>query len=109
MFITKKVLQSGVLALTLCGLTAVYAADSISTTGNKASAVASVTTPAVVNINTANEEQLMAVKGLGEKKAKAIIEYREQNGKFKSVDDIAQVKGISEKTLTKFKEQLTVG
>jgi len=109
MSMTKKVLQSGVLAMTLCGLTAVYAADSTSTTANNAPAVTSTTMPAVVNINTANEEQLMAVKGLGEKKAKAIIEYRQQNGNFKAVEDLTQVKGISEKTLTKFKDQLTVG
>ena len=63
---------------------------------------------AKVNINTADEAALASVKGIGEKKAKAIIEYREQNGMFKSVDDLAKVKGIKEKQLAKIKGQVTI-
>jgi competence protein ComEA len=62
-----------------------------------------------VNINTANLATFANIKGLGEKKAEAIINYRNKNGNFNSVDDLLKVPGIGEKLLAKFKEQLTVG
>lgn len=67
-------------------------------------------TPAAmkVNINTADEAALSAVKGVGKSKAKAIIAYRQENGEFKSVDDLTKVKGIKEKSLNKFKDKLTI-
>ena len=61
-----------------------------------------------VNINTADEATLTAVKGIGGTHARAIIEYREQNGPFKSVDELTKIKGIKEKSLSKFKDQLSV-
>jgi len=64
---------------------------------------------AKVDLNSADEAELMTVKGIGKAKAKAIIEYRQKNGPFKSVDDLTKVKGIKEKSLQKFKNQLTVG
>jgi competence protein ComEA len=63
---------------------------------------------AKVNINTADAAGLAALKGIGEKKAQAIIEYREKNGPFKSVDDLVHVKGIGEKTVADLKDQITV-
>ncbi|NLC28265.1 MAG: ComEA family DNA-binding protein, partial [Campylobacteraceae bacterium] len=56
---------------------------------------------AAVNINTANVEELATLKGIGEKKAQAIIEYREANGGFKTVDELSNVKGIGEKIVAK--------
>lgn len=56
---------------------------------------------AVVNINTAGVEELCNLSGIGEVKARAIVEYREQNGKFASIDDLAKVKGIGPKTVEK--------
>jgi competence protein ComEA len=47
-----------------------------------------------VNINTADVEALMSIKGIGEKRAQAIIEYREQHGPFKSVDQLMEIKGV---------------
>jgi competence protein ComEA len=61
-----------------------------------------------VNINTADEATLQSLKGIGEKKAKAIIDYRQKNGPFKTVDDLGKVKGIGAKRLGKLKEQITV-
>ena len=61
-----------------------------------------------VNINTADKETLMMISGVGEKKAEAIIQYREKNGPFKSVDDLANIKGIGEATVDKHREMLTV-
>lgn len=63
---------------------------------------------AKVNINTADEAGLMAIKGIGKAKAKAIIEYREKNGPFKSLDELTKIKGIKAKSLLKLKDQLTV-
>ncbi len=61
-----------------------------------------------ININTATISELMTLDGIGEVKAKAIVEYREQNGYFKSIDDITLVKGIGEKTLEKNRDKITV-
>jgi competence protein ComEA len=61
-----------------------------------------------VNINTADEATLMTLDGIGESKAKAILEYRQKNGPFKSVDDLTKVKGIGDKILAQLREQLTV-
>lgn len=55
---------------------------------------------APVNINTASADQLaMSLKGVGESKAQAIVDYRTQHGAFKSADELVQVKGIGERTV----------
>lgn len=63
---------------------------------------------AAVNINTATVEQLDAVKGIGASKAKAIVDYRNKNGPFKSVDDLKNVKGFGEKSVNKLRPELSV-
>lgn len=65
-------------------------------------------TNGLININTASAAQLMDLKGIGEVKAAAIIRYREENGGFKSIDEILNVKGIGEKTFEKICGQITV-
>ena len=60
----------------------------------------------MVNINTATIEQLKTLNGVGDSKAKSIIEYREQNGGFKSKEDIKNVTGIGEKMFERIKEQI---
>ena len=53
-----------------------------------------------VNVNTANAEELTdALKGVGQSKAAAIIEYRDKNGAFKHVDELVNVKGIGIRTV----------
>ena len=64
---------------------------------------------AAVNVNTATQSELEAVKGLGPSKAKAIITYREANGNFKSLDDLDKVKGFGKSSIDKLKDELTVG
>lgn len=62
-----------------------------------------------VNINTASKEVLMTeIKGVGEKRAEAIIAYRKENGPFKSVDDLANVSGVGESIVEKNKDVLTI-
>lgn len=56
---------------------------------------------AKVNINTANVQQLQQLNGVGKKKAQAILDYRQQNGKFKNIDDLQNVKGIGPKMVEK--------
>ncbi|MBM4402785.1 MAG: helix-hairpin-helix domain-containing protein [Candidatus Cloacimonetes bacterium] len=63
---------------------------------------------APVNINTAGLEELMTLKGIGKVKANAIIEYREANGAFQSVDDLVKVKGIGPKTLENNRPRLRI-
>ncbi|MFN3715165.1 MAG: ComEA family DNA-binding protein [Thiobacillus sp.] len=64
---------------------------------------------AAVDLNTATQSELEAVKGLGPAKAKAIIAYRDANGKFKSVDDLDKVKGFGKASIDKLRGELTVG
>lgn len=64
---------------------------------------------AAVDLNTATVADLEKVKGLGPVKSKAIIEYRDKNGPFKSVDDLKGVKGIGAKTIEKLRPELSVG
>jgi len=61
-----------------------------------------------VDINTASSEQLTALKGIGFKKATAIVDYRNQHGQFKSASDLANVKGIGLKTVEKNKSLIEV-
>lgn len=65
-------------------------------------------TQAGVNINRANESELTSLKGIGSSKAQAIILYREMFGDFKSVDELAKVKGIGAKTIEKNRARLKV-
>jgi len=58
-----------------------------------------------ININKADAVTLQKMKGLGPKKAKSIVAYREANGNFKSVDDLAKVKGIGEKSLKRIESK----
>ena len=60
-------------------------------------------TPELLNINTASTKELQTLPNIGAKMAQRIVDYRTQNGKFTSVDDLQNVKGIGAKTLEKVK------
>ena len=61
-----------------------------------------------VSINTASESELMTINGIGKTKAKKIIEYRDNNGKFKSIEDIKNVSGIGDSIFEKIKNYIKV-
>lgn len=62
----------------------------------------------LVNINTAGVKELSTLTGIGKAKAQKIIDYREANRGFKSIDEIMKVKGIGKATYEKFKENITI-
>ena len=61
-----------------------------------------------ININTASLEQLKTLSGIGDVKAQAIIDYREANGGFASIEELVNVKGIGGKTLDNLRDCITV-
>jgi competence protein ComEA len=65
-------------------------------------------TDGLVNINTASKEQLCEIPGIGESRADSIISYRQEHGRFNSIEDIMQVSGIKEKFFTKIKDYITI-
>ena len=60
-----------------------------------------------VNINKATEEELQTLSGIGPSKAKAIIQYREEHGGFKNIEEIKKIGGIGDKTFEKIKGDIT--
>ena len=61
-----------------------------------------------VNINTATQEELDALPGIGPSIAAKIIDYREQNGKFNSIEEIKEVSGIGDAKYEKIKDSITI-
>ena len=61
-----------------------------------------------VSINNATKEEFMTLPGIGESKAKDIIDYREKNGPFTSIEDLTKISGIGESIFAKIKEDITL-
>lgn len=61
-----------------------------------------------ININTATFDELQALEGIGEVKAKAIIEYRQKNGEFKKITDLTKVNGIGASTISKLRSNISL-
>ena len=72
------------------------------------SAEQSVAQASKINLNTANWQELTKLPGVGEKKAKAIIAYRDVVGEFVAIDQLTEVKGIGDKMLKKISPALTL-
>ena len=74
---------------------------------NNACIESSSNTSSKISINTATLEELMTLPGIGESKAKDIINYRESNGPFNTIEDITKVTGIGDSIFAKIKENIT--
>ena len=61
-----------------------------------------------ININTADEDTLMTLNGIGKAKAEAIIAYREEHGGFRSIEEIREVNGIKDSVFERIRESITV-
>lgn len=66
------------------------------------------TRPGKINLNTADREELMTLRGIGEAKAEAIIRYREEQGPFQTIEEIMNISGIKEAAFQKIKDDITV-
>lgn len=66
------------------------------------------TTSKVVNINKANQEELMTLPGIGESTAQKIIDYRKENGNFQTIEDIKNVSGIGDSKFNQIKSLIKV-
>lgn len=75
---------------------------------NFAGDIAELTRKAKININLANENELILIKGVGPATAKRIIEYRKVKNKFKKIEDIQEIKGIGKGTFEKIKDSICV-
>jgi comEA protein len=72
------------------------------------SALAESQLTGVVNLNTATQEELQLLPGIGESRAKALIEARKRKGGFQKVEDLLEVKGIGEAGLEKLRPHVTL-
>lgn len=86
--------------------TSLSSASSSKTAGSGRTSSAAVSYP--VNINTADAQQLATLPGIGDTLAQRIIDYRQENGAFTSVDELDNVKGIGTKTIEKLRPYATV-
>lgn len=104
----KNYVLAGMIALGLTCSMSVMATDA-SSAETKAVTTATVAPKSdTINLNTADKKQLAhAVKGIGKRRALAIVKYRKEHGNFKSVDDLANVPGIGKKFVEKNHKQLT--
>lgn len=70
--------------------------------------VTTAVTQEAININTADVQELTKLKGIGVKKAEAIIAWRKENGNFKTIDQLLEVKGIGDATLANNRDNIRI-
>lgn len=104
-----KLLLSFVSAVVLfCGTSSLAFAAETAVAKTPAAKVEAVAEQEGININTADVQELTKLKGIGEKKAEAIIAWRKENGNFKTVDQLMEVKGIGEATFNANRENIRI-
>ena len=97
----RMIVPGALLLLVVLALTAVSAP--------LAAAKAQKGTPELINVNTANLEELVTLPGIGESYALRLIEYRKKYGPFERVEDLLNVRGIGDRTLDRIRSRVTVG
>lgn len=96
-----------VILLAFAGLSQAVEVSPVPSTATATSAAAQASAQRI-NLNTADAAQLQELKGVGPSTAESIIQWRDANGPFTSVDQLLAVKGIGEKTLAGLRDNLTV-
>ena len=96
----KKLFIVSSLSIVMLGATLVHA-KSLGTVSASSQDSVSHQQRRYLNLNQATIQQLVALKGLGKKRARSIISYREAHGRFNSVADLVKVKGIGAALLKK--------
>lgn len=76
--------------------------------GHQKKGTGTVDSKGMININKATVEELMTIPGIGQAKAQSIVDYRNENGKFKSVDELTNITGIGAKTLEKLRDKVDI-
>lgn len=99
----SKLLKALLSALLLCNLSLLPA---LSAQANEQAEQTTTASP-MININQADLQTLTLIKGVGQKKAERIIQFRQEHGPFKSIEALSQVKGISLKIIETNKAMLT--
>lgn len=89
------------LASLTCTASPLLAAEPLSTTTTVKEESATIAN--LTNVNTASAKEIEKLPGIGKKSAAAIVAYRTEKGKFKTLKDLLQVKGVGKKTLEKIK------
>ena len=105
----KKTFQSIIyLAICLISISSAAFYFPIEDQGNEQQAIHNEQNVSYVNLNKANEQQLTSLKGVGSKKAMAIISYRNTHGEFKSIKEILKIQGIGKQILLANKNRLII-
>jgi competence protein ComEA len=96
-----------ILGIVFAALIAAAPVASVQEKAEKPKPAASAAAP--INLNTATAAQLDTLPGIGARTAQLIVEHRQKNGNFKKVEELMNIKGIGEKTFLKIKPMVTVG
>ena len=83
-------------------------AETAGPTAGSAAGEAGMQEDGKVNLNSAGKEELMTLSGIGEVKAESIIRYREEHGRFQSVEELKQIEGIKEGLFNRIKDKVRI-
>lgn len=106
--LSRKFMITLLVALGLSSSLSAMAAKAAATASSAPPVASATAATALVNVNTGDLQALETIKGLGPSKAQAIVDYRNKNGHFQTIQDLAKVPGIGPKLLAKIQPQISV-